>query len=596
MPKHLKQAFIAVEDSRFYTHTGVDFEGIMRALWVDIRAREIVEGASTITQQLAKQLFLNTEKTFTRKIKEVLLAIQIEKRYSKDEILALYLNQIYLGSGAYGVEAAADIYFGKHAADLTLGEAAMLAGLPKAPSAYSPYKSLKSATARRNHVLKRMADEGDINPAQLIQETNKPVMVVSRTRESAAPYFVEYIRQQVEEKYGTKTVQTGGLRIYTSLDMRYQRAAAEAVEKGLRTVEARHKGRKNYPPLQGALLAVDPKTGQIRAMVGGRDFGESQFNRATQALRQPGSVFKPVVYAVAMENGFTPATIVDDSPVTYEAAPGQMWSPSNFTNRFEGKITIRRAIEESINVVSVRLLEQLGPKTVIERATAMGIRNTLQPYLSLALGASDVTLTELVTVFSVFANQGIMVAPSAIVRVENDRGVVVDEMVPYPQEVMKAEVTGVVNSMLQGVVQNGTAKKAKKLERPLAGKTGTTSDYNDAWFMGYTPSLVAGVWVGFDDHRRIGNKETGGAAALPIWIDFMKVALEGTPAEEFPIPDNTVVVDIDRDTGLLATRGCTSVVRQVFIAGTEPVRHCADTPSLHRMLAPGHDDDHGSGF
>lgn len=559
----------------------------MRALWVDIRAGEIVEGASTITQQLTKRLFLNTGKTISRKLKEVALAIQIEKRYSKDEILALYLNQIYLGSGAYGVEAAAEIYFDKHAKDLTVGEAALLAGLPKAPSTYSPYRNLKAATERRNHVLRRMADEGHITASEVQEETSKPVTVASRARESAAPYFVEYVRQQVEEKYGTKTVHTGGLRIYTSLDMKLQRAAEESLAKGLAAVEARHrKGHEGHPPLQGALLAVDPKTGSIKAMVGGRDFSESQYNRAIQALRQPGSVFKPIIYATAMENGFTPASILEDRPVTYRAGAGKTWSPSNFTNRHEGSVTLRRAIEESINVISVRLLEQMGVNNVIERARALGIKSTLQPYLPLALGASDVTLSELTTVFSVFANQGVTVPPSAILRVENDRGVILDEIVPYPREVMKAEVTAVMVSMLQGVVENGTAKKAKELGRPLAGKTGTTSDYNDAWFLGFSPSLVAGVWVGYDDHRRIGNRETGGLAALPIWIDFMKTALEGTPVEEFPVTDKAVVVEMDRNSGLLASRGCGTPVRQAFIAGTEPVRSCSELVSSRGKKEP----------
>lgn len=577
IPKHLRDAFIAVEDSRFYSHTGIDFAGIARALWVDLKAGDIVEGASTITQQLTKQLFLNTEKTFTRKFKEIALAIKIEQRYSKDEILGLYCNQIYLGSGAYGVEAAADLYFGKHTRDLGIGEAAMLAGLPKAPSTYSPYRNLKAATSRRNHVLRRMWEEGFITEAQQEAEILKPVAVVGRNRESPAPYFVEYVRQRVEEKYGAKAVHTGGLSIHTTLNMRLQRAAEEAVLRGLEAVEARHgQERGGNPPLQGALLAIDPRTGYIRAMVGGRDFDESQFNRSVQALRQPGSAFKPIVYAVALENGFTPATRVLDAPVTYSAGAGKVWSPSNFTNRFEGSVTLRHALEESINVVAVRLLQDVGVKNVIERAQTLGITSPMQPYLPLALGASDLTLIELATAFSVFANQGVLLPPSSIIKIENDRGAVLEEDVPYPREVMKPEVAAVLTSMLCGVVDNGTAQKAKSLGRPLAGKTGTTSAYNDAWFLGFSPSLVAGVWVGYDNHMPIGKKETGGQAALPVWIDFMKVALEGTPVEEFPVPEKVVIVNIDRDTGLLATPYCRNTARQAFIAGTEPLKACPE--------------------
>ena len=393
VPKHVINAFLATEDPRFYRHSGIDLMGILRAMGSNVRAGRIVQGGSTITQQLAKLLFLMPEKSYARKLKEALLALQIERRYSKDEILSLYLNQAYLGSGAYGVDAAARTYFGKPVDQLTLAEGALIAGLPAAPNRYSPFNDPARALARRTHVLKRMEDEGFITRSQMAEAmreklvpTKHPIYVSAK-----APYFVEYVRQRLEDKYGSSTLYRGGLNVYTTLNMKMQELAEAALAKGLPAVVKRHPGRN--PDLQGALLAIEPHSGSIKAMVGGTDFARSQFNRAVQAERQPGSVFKPIVYCTAIERGKGPDDTLLDAPVSYPGSrPGQPWRPSNYENKFEGRITLRRALARSINTATVRLMDEVGVPTVIECAHRLGITSVLQPYLPLALGASDVTL------------------------------------------------------------------------------------------------------------------------------------------------------------------------------------------------------------
>jgi penicillin-binding protein 1A len=538
IPKDVINAFLSVEDPRFYSHSGIDFSGIIRAMYQNIRAGRIVQGGSSITQQLAKMMFLDPERTLSRKLKEAYLAIQIERHYSKDEILGLYLNQVYLGSGAYGVEAAAHTYFGKSVNQLTLAEGAILAGLPAAPTRYSPLNDLQLAYSRRAHVLRRMYAEGFINKKQMLAAEKEPFVRIPVKKEQVkAPYFVEYIRQMLDEKYGETTLYRGGLNVYTTLNYQMQQMAEEAVEKGLQQVEKRHP--RDDQQIQGALLAIEPHTGYIRAMVGGRDFYKSEFNRSTQALRQPGSAFKPVVYAAALDNGFGPDDTILDAPVSYPGArAGLRWSPTNFDDKFEGNVTLRRALARSINVVAVKLLAQVGIPTALEYAKKLGITTPLSPYLPLALGASDVTLIEMASAYSVFDNYGIYTAPSGIIKITDRDGRVVDDAPPAARQALSPDTAEEMTDMLTGVVRFGTGYEASSLGRPAAGKTGTTSKYNDAWFIGYVPSMVTGVWVGYDDHTEIGNRETGARAALPIWLDFMKNYVQGlkVPYENFPTP------------------------------------------------------------
>jgi len=536
VPDMVKKAFLDVEDPRFYSHSGIDLVGIMRAMLHNLKAGRIEQGGSTITQQLAKILFLKPERTFTRKFKEALLALQIEKRYSKDEILTIYLNQVYLGSGAYGVEAASRIYFGKSVDSLTLGEAAMLAGLPQAPSRYSPLVSLDAAKSRRRHSLKRMLTEGHITKEQMLQAVDEPILKEGSSVEvTKAPYLVEYIRQSLQDRFGTGTLYTGGLNIYTTLNLKLQDIAEQAVLKGLKDAEKRHP-RKGVQ-LQGALLAIEPHTGYIKAMVGGTDYATSQFNRCTQAHRQPGSAFKPIVFAAALDKGYRPEDVVLDIPVSYPGAqPNEVWRPSNFDNDFEGPVTLRRALARSINVVAVRLLDDVGIKTVIQYARNLGITSDMPPYLPLALGTTDLTLLEITAAYSTFDNSGVYVRPTAILKITDRDGRVIEENVPVTMQAVSADTAAEITDMLATVVKHGTGWKARELGRPVAGKTGTTSDYNDAWFVGYVPSMALGVWVGYDDHKPIGKLETGSRAALPIWIDFMKGYIEAmnVPPENFP--------------------------------------------------------------
>jgi 1A family penicillin-binding protein len=536
IPAIVKQAFLDVEDPRFYSHSGIDLVGIMRAMLHNLKAGRIEQGGSTITQQLAKILFLKPERTYTRKFNEALLALQIEKRYSKDEILNIYLNQVYLGSGAYGVEAASRIYFGKSVEDLTIGEAAMLAGLPQAPSRYSPLVSLEAAKARRRHSLKRMLAEGHITQEQMRQADEEPILKEGSSVEvTKAPYFVEYIRQNLQDRFGTGTLYTGGLNIYTTLNLKLQDIAEQAILKGLGDAMKRHP-RKGVQ-LQGALLAIEPHTGYIKAMVGGTDYAKSQFNRCTQAHRQPGSAFKPIVFAAALDKGYRPDDVVLDIPVSYPGAKqDEVWSPSNFDNDFEGPVTLRRALARSINVVAVRLLDNVGIKNVIQYARNLGINSDMPPYLPLALGATDLTLMEITGAYSTFDNAGVYVKPTAILKITDRDGHVIEENIPVTRQAVSADTAAEITDMLATVVKHGTGWQARELGRPLAGKTGTTSDYNDAWFVGYVPSLALGVWVGYDDHKPMGKLETGARAALPIWIDFMKgyfTAMK-VPPENFP--------------------------------------------------------------
>jgi penicillin-binding protein 1A len=518
IPDYVKKAFVAIEDVRFYSHPGVDFIGTLRALVNDLRAGSMVQGGSTITQQLAKMLFLKPEKSLIRKIKEAVISLQIEKRYTKDEILGLYLNQTYFGSRAFGVEAASQTYFGKHVQQLTVGEAALLASLPKAPSFYSPFRNPGKAGERRDTVLAIMLKHHFITQKQYQNALREPLPGKPHFRKYEAPYFVELLRQQLEQKYGPK-LYTAGYKIHTTVDLALQKMAEGAVTRGIEAVEKRRKA-----GVQAALVALDLHTGAVRAMVGGSDFWQNQFNRATQALRQPGSAFKPFVYAAALEMGMTPQDVVADAPISFAGARrGQVWSPHNYDGEFHGVVTLETALAKSLNAATVRLASMVGVDAIIDMAKQLGIRSTLQPYLPLALGASDVTLLEMVHAYSALAT-GKDMALLSCDRVENRDGIIVEENFPKISDLLDDTTVGEMKDLLGAVVREGTGAKAKSLGRAVYGKTGTTNDYTDAWFIGFDDNLAVGVWVGRDNHTPIGNRETGAQAALPIWIDFMKQA------------------------------------------------------------------------
>ncbi len=517
IPDIVKKAFIAAEDIRFYKHPGVDIVGIMRALYKDIKAGGIVEGGSTITQQLAKMLFLKPEKSIARKIKEAILSIQIEKKYTKDEILGLYLNQAYFGNRAYGIAAAAESYFGKSYQELNIAEVALLAAMPKAPSAYNPFKKPDIALKRRNLVLQKMLEEGFITKEQYNDSSKIPLPEHPHWRKFEAPYFVETLRQELEVKFGERLYKDG-LRIYSTIDYSLQKKAEEAVRRGLEEIHKRVK-----PQVQAALIAIELKTGFVKAFVGGNDFWETQYNRV-YSMRQPGSAFKPFVYAVALIEGFSPDDTILDSPVSFPGAiKGKSWSPRNYNNEYYGVVSLRKAIALSLNAATVRLASQVGIKNVVEFAEQCGLNTKIHPYLSTALGASDVKPIELTTAYSVFAT-GKRIKPIFYEKITDHKGIVIDEKKPEMETILPEEIVEPMRELLREVVLSGTAQKAKELGRDVYGKTGTTNDFSDAWFVGFDDNLLVGVWVGRDNHKPIGPKEAGARAALPIWIEFMKGA------------------------------------------------------------------------
>jgi penicillin-binding protein 1A len=528
IPDLVKKAFISVEDIRFYNHPGVDFIGILRALGRDIEAGGFVQGASTITQQLARMLFLKPDKSIRRKIKEAALSIMIEQRYTKDEILGMYLNQAYFGTRAYGIEAAAQTYFGKTTKELNIAEAALLASLPKAPSAYSPFRNPEKAMERRSTVLKQMLEHKFITEAQYREAEKTPLPTSPNFRKYDAPYFVEILRHELESKYGN-AIYASGYRIYSTLDSGMQKAAEDAVRDGISAIEKREK-----TGVQAALVAIDLRTGFVKAMVGGSDFWKNQFNRATQALRQPGSAFKPFVYMTAIEDGMSPEERINDSPVSFGGArPGQRWSPHNYKGKYYGSVPLRIALAKSLNCATVRLAATVGVDNIIEMAIRLGIRSHLQPYLPLALGASDVTLMDMVSAYTTFASG---FRPKALFyeKTLNRDGIVIEENEPVLTELLSEDDVDQMKVLLRAVVEEGTAMRARELKRTVYGKTGTTNDYSDAWFIGFDDRLAVGVWVGRDDHTPIGPGETGARAALPIWIDFMKKAPQQTLLDQNP--------------------------------------------------------------
>lgn len=576
LPKNLINAIVALEDQRYWTHWGVDPWGILRAAIVNLRAGHTIEGGSTLTQQLAKNLFLTREKTLSRKIKEALLALQVERRFTKKEIMTMYFNQVYFGNGAYGVEAAARTYFGKHASELDLSECAVIAGIPRSPNRNNPIDDLKQAKFRRDTALSSLLKEGYITQDEHDAALAEPINVFQADPVVAA-YFVEQVRQQLESTYGTNAVYKGGLAVYTTLDLKLQDLAQRAAEQGAHDADIRalpfleHDFKlADKPVLQLAFLAMDPRNGHILAMVGGRDFKKYQFNRAIQAQRQPGSAFKPFVYTAAIDAGFTAADLIDDQPAVYKSGHGD-WKPENFDHVFEGRITLRRALTDSRNVPTVKLMDKVGIFNVVKTAAKMGIKTPLNRDLSTALGTSEVNLLELVNAYCTLANQGVHVEPVSILSVRDANGKLLEEAVPKADEVLKPAVAYVVTSMLQDVIDRGTAsglRRTGRFTRIAAGKTGTTSDFSDAWFVGYTPDLVAGCWFGYDQRRRIGRLLTGGALAAPVWADFMNGALADVPDRPFPVPAGVQFARICADTGKPPDADCKRAIDEAFVAGT----------------------------
>ncbi len=583
IPKSLTDAVISTEDARFYSHIGVDPMGIARAVYQNFRHGRIVEGGSTITQQLAKVLFLTPDKSLERKLKEAALALELERRYSKDRLLELYLNQIYFGHGAFGVEAAARTFFGQSVDELSLAESALLAGLPKAPTTYSPFEHADAAKRRRVIVLARMVETGRLKSAQAKAAGATPLALVPpERRRNTGQYYLDYVQHLLEQEYGADVVFKGGLHVYTTLSPSMQHKAEQALREGLRTLEARRAsasvrdGKRTVEPAgperpEGALLSIEPHTGYIKAMVGGYDFFKSEFNRAVQARRQPGSAFKPFVYLAALEAGQTPASVVEDSPVEYRVGKGgKPWRPDNYDKKFRGSITYQQALEESVNVAAVRVQERVGIRHTVDVARRLGVQSPLAENLSLALGSSDLTLLELTSAYGVLANQGVWVRPTAVRYVLDKQRKLLEENAPLGKTVVSPELAFVMTHMLRGTIDRGTGAAAKALGRPAAAKTGTTNDYSNAWFVGYTPHLVTGVWVGYDRPRSLGKDETGSRVAVPIWTAFMAQALAGTPPEEFPVPERVVLLPVDLSVG----GGCARPVTMAFVAGTEPRPGC----------------------
>lgn len=547
---YVQEAVVANEDSRFYSHIGIDPIGMLRALWVDIKNRQVVEGGSTITQQLAKNMFLSQQRTLPRKLKEILLALVIERRFSKQEILQAYLNQVYFGEGAYGVEAAAQVYFGKHASDLTLAESAMLAGLPRGPSIYSPYVDAQAALRRRATVLSGMVTQGYITAAQAAQAEAEPIQLAGKKKRAVqASYFLDYVANELVGRYGANRVYKGGLKVYTTLDLSMQQAAESTLGK-----------------YQGAVLILDAASGAIRAMVGGRDYSESAKNRAVAEVRQPGSAFKAFLYATALEKGLPMNTVIVDEPVNISG-----YAPQNYDKTYRGAITLKKALRWSVNVVAVKLANQIGIDDVIHTAQRLGI-TTLVPgdrNLAAALGGltNGVNLLEMTTAYAVFANQGILVKPLSVLKVVTESGQILEENLPQQQNVLKPEIAYLLTNMLAGVIQDGTGTGAD-IGRAAAGKTGTTDKYETAWFIGYTPDVVAGIMVANDDRTPV---NISGTQVAQMWGTMMRAVTAGMPAKDFPVPEDVVTgVPVCATSGQYATAACPEVEWDAFIKGSEP--------------------------
>jgi penicillin-binding protein 1A len=570
VPSLLRQAVMAIEDERFYSHRGIDLRGIARALWRNFRAGELVQGGSTITQQLARNLFLTQERAVSRKVAEILLALEIERRLTKEEILERYLNQVYFGQGAYGIEMAARVYFGKPVKAVTLPEAALLAGLIRGPSIYSPYRNFGLAKVRQETVLARMAALGTISTQEASAARKSRIVLAPASNAGLAgiraPYFVSFILTRLLETYGEDLVYKGGLQVYTTLDPRMQALAEKTVRAGIESAK-----RRRLDASQAAIVAVDTDTGAIRAMIGGVDFASSQFNRAWQARRQPGSAFKVFVYATAIAKGVPTTRLLDDSPITYRIPGAKDWSPKNYDGKYSGPVTVRRALERSINIPAAKLLNELGPGQVIETARTMGIESPLQPHLSLALGSADVTPLEMATAFATLANGGLRVQPLSILKVTDTRGKVLEEHRPLRQVGLSPEVAYIMTDLLRGVIERGTGTAAA-IGRPAAGKTGTTDDYRNAWFIGYTRQLSAAVWIGNDDNTPM-RRVVGGMVPAEIWAAFMRQAMAPIPAADWSPPEGVVVTTVCAGSWQLATPDCPNPRREVFTRASAPTTY-----------------------
>ncbi len=671
IPAHVRQAFIAAEDADFYSHYGFDALGIVRAAVANARAGDVVQGGSTITQQVVKSLLLSPERSYERKLREILLAIELERRLDKDHILELYLNQIYFGDGNYGVEAAARAYFATSAEQLTVAQAALLAGLPQAPSRYSPTRNLDAAIKRQRYVLEQMLAQGLINSGAYQQAVREEIVIQPKSEPGGLRnYYTEAVRLYLEDNFGKDAPYSSGYDVWTAMDGELQAMAQSAVRHGIENVDgllgyrgavahlegaeyeqrlaaeqgadpsapldpsrryeglvtevgkstitvalagrsweiatgkvswsrrADHRGFRRgdvlevstrqpgkefdadaeerlwlapRPEVEAALVAIDVANGRVVAMVGGYDFAGSQFNRAIQAHRQPGSAFKPFIYSAALDNGYTPATVVYDEPVEY-MDNGKIWSPQNYSRKYYGPTTVRAALENSRNVVTIKLVDSVGVDRVVNYVSNFGFDARIGRNLSIGLGTTELTPLDLTAAYTVFANGGVKVEPVTILRVQDNAGRVLRETYPQRYPVISPQTAALVTSMLRGVVQRGTGRRAAALGRPAAGKTGTTNDQRDAWFIGFTPEMVVGVWVGFDDHSRsMGRPGTGGTVAAPIWLEFMQQALAARPVKDFEIPDGIRCVNIDPRTGLRASQYTKAPQLECFKAGTEPV-------------------------
>jgi len=686
-PQILIDAFVAAEDARFFKHEGIDFFSVVRAMFKNIEAGTIVQGGSTITQQVTKSFFLTPERSYTRKIKEAILSYRIDKKFSKDEILFLYLNQIYLGHGAYGIEAAAENYFGKSVQELNLAECAVLAGLPQAPSKYSPFRFPERARKRQIYVLNRMLAEGYITNIQATEAINTKLDIKPKKNWyiEEAPWYTEHVRRYIEKKYGTEALYNEGLKIYTAVNVEMQRIAKEEIDNGLReldkhmgyrgplmqltpekiegfvkelqadqiesplevgniirtiviavdntnnlvtirlgnglgriqiedmfwarkpnpdvdyksarikypgealqvgdVIHVRLKGKseeedmwecslEQIPVAQSALLCIEGETGYVKAMIGGRSFRKSQFNRAIQSRRQPGSAFKPIIYSAALDKNYTAATEILDTPIIFKDTDRDFtWKPKNYEEKFFGPTLFRYALEKSHNIVTIKILKDIGINYMIDYARKLGIKSKLSKDLSIALGSSGVSLLEIVNAYSVFANLGNLVEPIFITKIVDRDGIILEESPPKRERVIEKSTAYIMTNLLEGVVKRGTGRKIRALKRPVAGKTGTTNNLFDAWFVGYTPGYVTGTWVGFDEEQSLGKGETGSRAASPIWLGFMERILKDKPVRVFQVPEGVVFSKIDAETGKLPIPESKKTIFECFKEGTVPTEY-----------------------
>ena len=592
LPEHLVQAVLAIEDRRFFNHPGLDPFRIAGAAVRNVRAESYIQGGSTITQQLVKNFFLTPEKSMKRKVQEALLAMVLERRAEKKDILELYLNEIYLGQvgsfSIHGVGEAARMYFHKDVGNLTLGESALLAGMIQSPNPYNPYRHPKRAIERRNLVLQAMGESGFLEEGQAKTAAEEPLRVERPSVDTVeAPYFVDLVRAQLKERYDEKDLATQNLSIYTTIDSQLQSTAQQVLSEGLATVEKSMRRKRSKEPLQGALIALEPKTGAVLALVGGRSYGDSQYNRATLARRQLGSTFKPFVYLAAFQNALddpsqppiTPATVVEDEPAVF-LYEDKEYMPENYEDKYLGYVTLRRALAHSLNVATVKTAEMVGYDRVAKmwnERMQMGKVAPVQPYPALALGAFEATPLELASAYNILANNGLRVEPVTVMSVTDDQRSL-EQHAPQPVRAASPESAFLVSNMMRSVLLNGTAAGAWNMGLPrgidVSGKTGTTNDMRDAWFAGFTPEILCVVWVGFDDNAPVNL--SGAKAALPIWVEFMKRALTGVKPGRFAVPSaNIVFVEIDPETGLLPGPGCEKTVSEAFLPGTEPQEFCS---------------------